>query len=114
MTASEAQKWLERFEWDDSEETSDALGTICEALQEYPKFKAIGTAEEFKAIKQWKEDIIESFSKYDVNSVDELMKRFRELTENNDRIIGILRTHRFTDEECIEKITEIVGIHSQN
>lgn len=50
MTESEAQKWLERFEWDDSEETSDALGTICEALQEYPKFKAIGTIERFREL----------------------------------------------------------------
>lgn len=52
MTEIEAQKWLERFEWDDSEETSEALATICEALQEYPKFKAIGTIEEFKALKE--------------------------------------------------------------
>ena len=52
MTENEAQKWLERFEWDDSEETSEALATICEALQEYPKFKAIGTIEEFKALKE--------------------------------------------------------------
>lgn len=44
-------------------------------------YEDIGTIEELKAIKQWKSDIIESFSKYDVNSVDELMKRFRELTE---------------------------------
>ena len=51
MTENEAQKWLERFEWDDSEETSEALATICEALQEYPKFKAIGTIDEFKALK---------------------------------------------------------------
>ena len=52
MTENEAQKWLERFEWDDSEETSEALATICEALQEYPKFKAIGTIDEFKALKE--------------------------------------------------------------
>ena len=52
MTENEAQKWLERFEWDDSEETSEALATICEALQEYPKFKEIGTIEEFKALKE--------------------------------------------------------------
>ena len=52
MTENEAQKWLERFEWDDSEETSEALATICEALQEYPKFKAIGTIEEFKDLKE--------------------------------------------------------------
>lgn len=52
MTENEAQKWLEMFEWDDSEETSEALATICEALQEYPKFKAIGTIEEFKALKE--------------------------------------------------------------
>ena len=52
MTENEAQKWLERFEWDDSEETSEALATICEALQEYPKFRAIGTIEEFKALKE--------------------------------------------------------------
>lgn len=52
MTENEAQKWLEMFEWDDSEETSEALATICEALQEYPKFKAIGTIDEFKALKE--------------------------------------------------------------
>lgn len=51
MTENEAQKWLERFEWDDSEETSEALATICEALQEYPKFKAIGTVEELQELK---------------------------------------------------------------
>lgn len=44
-------------------------------------YSAIGTVEELKAIKQWKSDIIESFSKYDVNSVDELMKKFKEMTE---------------------------------
>ena len=54
MTEKEAQKWLERFEWDDSEETSEALATICEALQEYPKFKEVGTIEEFKFLKQHK------------------------------------------------------------
>ena len=52
MTENEAQKWLERFEWDDSEETSEALATICEALQEYSRFKAIGTVEEFKTLKE--------------------------------------------------------------
>ena len=52
MTENEAQKWLERFEWDDSEETSEALATICEALQEYPQFKAIGTIEKFKSLKE--------------------------------------------------------------
>ena len=52
MTENEAEKWIERFEWDDSEETSETLATICEALQEYPKFRAIGTIEEFKALKE--------------------------------------------------------------
>lgn len=56
----------------------DFLDTAIEKLRDYEN---IGTVEELKAIKQWKADIIESFSKYDVNSVDELMKRFRELTE---------------------------------
>lgn len=54
---------------------------VREQEEELDAYQAIGTVEEFKAIKQWKSDIIESFSKYDVNSVDELMKRFRELTE---------------------------------
>lgn len=45
------------------------------------EYSEIGTVEDFKAIKQWKSDIIEDFCKYDVNSVDELMKRFRELNE---------------------------------
>ena len=50
-------------------------------INDLGEYQQIGTIEEFKALKQWKSDIIESFSKYDVNSVDELMKRFRELTE---------------------------------
>lgn len=41
------------------------------------------------------------------------IERFKELTENNNRIIEILRTHRFTDEECIEEIAKIVGVYSQ-
>ena len=52
MTENEVQKWLEKFEWDDSEETNEALATICEVLQEYPKFRTIGTIEEFKALKE--------------------------------------------------------------
>ena len=78
MTESEAQKWLEKFEWDDSEETSDALATICEALQEYPKFKAIGTIEEFKSFKDdfWK--LNEMCREY---SAIGTIERFRELTE---------------------------------
>lgn len=52
MTESEAQKWLERFEWDDNEETSEALTTICEALQEVQEYKTIGTIEELKSMKE--------------------------------------------------------------
>ena len=100
MTEREAQKWLERFEWDDSEETSEALATICETLQEYPKYReigtptqiyekiggldvelgkyrSIGTVEEFKAIKQWKSDVIEGFCKYDASSIEELVRNVR-------------------------------------
>lgn len=57
------------------------LSQVIKMIERLEEFEAIGTIEEFKAIKQWKSDIIESFSKYDVNSVDELMKRFKELTE---------------------------------
>lgn len=67
MTESEIFDAMIDNAWDDHEELL--------------AYRAIGTIEEFKALKQWKSDIIESFSKYDVNSVDELMKRFRELTE---------------------------------
>lgn len=52
MTENEAQKWLERFEWDDSEETSEALTTICEALQEVQEYQIIGTIEELKSMKE--------------------------------------------------------------
>lgn len=65
MTENEAQKWLERFEWDDSEETSEALATICEALQEYPKFKAIGTIDEFKDLKEKNEPKKADYDNYD-------------------------------------------------
>ena len=77
MTENEAQKWLEKFEWDDSEETNEALVTICEALQEYPKFRAIGTIEEFKAIKQWKSDVMEDFCRYDASSFEEIVANAR-------------------------------------
>ena len=52
MTEQMAQKWLEQFEFPTDENSDDALATICEALQEYPKFKAIGTVEELKALKE--------------------------------------------------------------
>lgn len=52
MTENETQKWLERFEWDDSEETSEALTTICEALQEVQEYRTIGTIEGLKSMKE--------------------------------------------------------------
>ena len=89
MTESEAKKETEkhiqflRDNWKPNPDYDviEALREALQALEEVQAYRAIGTVEEFKAIKQWKEDVIESFSKYDVNSVDELMKRFRELTE---------------------------------
>lgn len=98
MTVEEAKAIIERkssipmgnetFEY-----VSEAYDIAVEALEKvqaleenetyflYREYLSLGTVEELKAIKQWKADIIESFSKYDVNSVDEMMKRFRELTE---------------------------------
>ena len=52
ITEQMAQKWLEQFEFPTDENSDDALATICEALQEYPKFKAIGTVEELQALKE--------------------------------------------------------------
>ena len=61
-----------------------ALDMAVEAIEEIQQYKAIGTADEFKAIKQWKADITEFFSKYNVNSVLQMTKRFSELTEKED------------------------------
>lgn len=52
MTEQMAQKWLEQFEFPTDENSDDALATICEALQEYPKLRAIGTVEELQALKE--------------------------------------------------------------
>ena len=52
MTEQMAQRWLEQFEFPTDENSDDALATICEALQEYPKFRAIGTVEELQALKE--------------------------------------------------------------
>lgn len=55
-----AQKWLEQFEFPTDENSDDALAVICEALQEYPKFRAIGTVEEWQsAIKE--EDVLKFY-----------------------------------------------------
>lgn len=35
----DAQRWLEQFDWDDTEDSEKYLGDICEALQEYGKTK---------------------------------------------------------------------------
>ena len=34
--------------------------------------------------------------------------------ENEQKIIKILRTHGYTDEDCIDKICEILGIKTKN
>lgn len=89
MTENEAIKELERHiqflkeNWKPHPDYNviEALGMAIKALEEVQAYRAIGTVEEFKAIKQWKADIIEDFSKYDVNSVDELMQKFKEMTE---------------------------------
>lgn len=59
-----AQKWLEQFEFPTDENSDDALAVICEALQEYPKFRAIGTVEEISA----KLEELEWWHKSEVNS----------------------------------------------
>lgn len=86
MTESEALKILKRdlqIQKDNKAlpDGIESLEIAIKSLEEVEQYRAIGTIEEFKALKQWNSDIIESFSKYDVNSVDELMKRFKELTE---------------------------------
>ena len=53
------------------------LGTTTEIIDqqyELQTFQAVGTIEQFKAIIQWKSDIIEDFCKYDANSFEELIK----------------------------------------
>lgn len=52
ITEQMAQRWLEQFEFPTDENSDDALATICEALQEYRKFRAIGTVEELQALKE--------------------------------------------------------------
>ena len=64
MTEQMAQKWLEQFEFPTDENSDDALAVICEALQEYPKFRAIGTVEEISA----KLEELEWWHKSEVNS----------------------------------------------
>ena len=93
MTESEAQKWLEKFEWDDSEETSEALGTICEALQEYPKFRAIGTVEGYeRAI----ESSIENYNLY-----REYKTKVQEYSE-----IGTVEEFKALKEKTIDEFAE--------
>jgi len=64
MTEQMAQKWLEQFEFPTDENSDDALATICEALQEYPKFKVIGTVEEINAklaeLERWHKSEVDS------------------------------------------------------
>lgn len=36
-----AQKWLETFDWDNCPNADDNLATICEALQDMAKYKAL-------------------------------------------------------------------------
>ena len=41
------------------------------------------------------------------------VEEFENLKKKQARIIEILRTHRFTDERCIEEIAKVVGIYSK-
>lgn len=47
------------------------------ALEEIQEYRAIGTVEELKFIKQWKSDVVEGFCKYDASSLEELVENVR-------------------------------------
>ena len=97
-----------------------AICTAIQALEELEQYRAIGTVEEFAYAKR-KVHIAELATEH-IDKMEKTLKdyeaigtieRFKELTENNGRIIEILRTNRFTDEECVEEIAKIVGICSK-
>lgn len=106
MTENEAQKWLERFEWDDSEETSEALTTICEALQEYSKFKAIGTVEEFKTLQHFESNYEHNLNAERNKAIDEFAERLKDSLIHNYRHLLKVDTDDF---EWLT--TDAVGTH---
>ena len=58
-------------------EQKKALETAIKALEEIQQYRAIGTVEELKAIRQWKADVMGDFCRYDVSSFDELVANAR-------------------------------------
>lgn len=99
MTESEAQKWLERFEWDDSEETSEALATICEALQEIQQYRAIGlTPELIEAMQGHNVALINDLGEYQAIGTIEEFKALKEKNEPKKIVVEHIPKTSWTKE----------------
>jgi len=53
------------------------IGAFLRALDEWKQYRAIGTVEECRNIKKWKDEAIKELCRYDANSFEELIQRAR-------------------------------------
>ena len=84
-----------------------ALKIITMCMQTLSALKD-GELEDYKHIKQWKSDIMDSFCKYDVNSFEELVTNAR--NKAIDDLLGGMNqiTYNFQDaDELFEKICDL-------
>lgn len=85
MTEQEAIKEIERHiqflreNWKPHPDYNviEALREGLIAIEKIQEYRAIGTVEELKFIKQWKADVVEGFCKYDASSLEELVGNAR-------------------------------------
>lgn len=97
----------------DDEDYNPILDKVTVAfLEELHQYRAIGTVDELKRVVAFIGD-----DNYSIVDELKLLNQYREIgtvaevkasRKKNEKIVKILRTHRFTDEMCIEKIIEVV------
>ena len=128
MTENEVIKKLNmldealNFQRADADESSYALQIAIQALEEIQQYRAIGTIEEFKEIKQWKAEVMEGFCKYDASSFEEIVvnakaKAIDELLENQLEVLEDFKEwedgdgypiHSMSETQRISKCKELI------
>ena len=103
MTLEEA---IEQFKYDAECNRADLDLSYAEDNEQIAEW-----LEDYKHIKQWKSDIMDSFCKYDVSSFEELVTNTR--TKAIDDLLGGMNqiTYNFQDaDELFEKICDLAEL----
>ena len=96
---------MKKYVWASEQTPNNELNEL--QLEELKKYQEFGSPEDVKLMFEAYKDLERKIIQYEeIGTIDEL----KDLKEIKDKTTDILRTHRFSDNQCIEKLSSLVGV----